>query len=97
MDLGGVEHQRIPIDEVNEDKFGLCEEHQSRKNEYYDKKRNRAFCTNCAIDLAQGNEDVHKQLVSIDSAYTISKDSAKNQDADLDIRKSKIETYLDSI
>lgn len=102
METNGTEegtlfHQRLPVEEANDEKFGRCTQHKNKKNEFYDRKKNKAFCTTCAIDLAQGREDVNKKLVSLDSAYRVAKENAKNQDADLDLRQSKIEKYLQSI
>jgi len=40
-------------------RFGRCEkpEHQHRQNEYYDKVKNKAFCTECAIERAQSQKE----------------------------------------
>jgi hypothetical protein len=45
-------HKRVPLDEAAIHKFGYCNEHPERQNEYYDRIRNEAFCTLCAIEMA---------------------------------------------
>ena len=45
-------HERLEIQDAYGEKFGKCEMHPKRRNEYYDKNKNRAFCTDCAIDMA---------------------------------------------
>jgi hypothetical protein len=46
------EHNRVPIQNAQPHLFGFCTEHPKKENEYYDRVRNKAFCTICAIDMA---------------------------------------------
>lgn len=66
----------------------------------------RAFCTICAIELAQGQSSQggagnllsgQKGMLPLDVAYKNAKERAKNQDADLDIRMQQIRRQMDQI
>jgi len=46
------DHKRVPIQDAKPQMFGYCQEHPKKENEYYDRVRNKAFCTICAIDMA---------------------------------------------
>lgn len=52
----GKQHVRMSVQDAKKHRFGKCKDHQNRKNEYYDPKQNKAFCTTCAIELAQGKK-----------------------------------------
>lgn len=42
----------MPIADAKPQRFGRCKNHKTRNNEYYDKLRNQAYCTICAIEIA---------------------------------------------
>ena len=90
-------HVRVPIQEAKLHKFGNCNEHPKKQNEYYDRMRNKAFCTMCAIDMAQGKKDGQNNLVSLDHAYSVAKQRAENPDAALEQRKAMIKQQMDQI
>jgi hypothetical protein len=77
-------HNRGPIPDARPLRFGLCATHNDRHNEYYDRITGTACCALCAMDLAQGKKDGQSSLVSLESAYTLSKNRAINPDAALD-------------
>ena len=94
----GKQHQRMPIQDVQvNNRFGRCKTHRNRKNEYYDTRTNQAYCTTCAIELAQGNLSDHMGMIPLDTAYNNAKERAKNQDVDLDVRMQQIRRQMDKI
>ena len=92
-----AKHIRVPIQDAKLHKFGNCAEHPKKQNEYYDRLRNKAFCTMCAIDMAQGKKDGQNNLVSLDHAYSVAKQRAENPDAALEQRKAMIKQQMDQI
>ena len=51
------QHNRKPITEAKPLRFGFCQTHTDRHNEYYDRMTGTAVCAICAMDLAQGKKD----------------------------------------
>ena len=50
-----TQHTRVAIADARPYRFGKCSNqmsHRNRQNEYYDKKKNQAYCTECAIEIA---------------------------------------------
>jgi len=92
-----LQHNRVPVQESAPHRFGFCSEHPKRPNEYYDRLRNQAFCTMCAIDMAQGKKDGQNNMVSLESAYSAAKKRARNPDAALEQRKQMIRNQMDQI
>ena len=45
------QHNRV-APESQPRRFGFCDTHPKRYNEYYDRTRNQAYCTECAIEMA---------------------------------------------
>ena len=53
-------------------RFGKCDTHKDRDNEYYDKVKNKAYCTQCAIDIARSTGG--KSLHPLEDAYKDAKE-----------------------
>jgi len=71
-------------------RFGFCETHPKRYNEYYDRTRNQSYCTECAIEMTQGKKDGQSNLVLLKNAFSLAKQRAMNTDAAMEQRKHLI-------
>jgi hypothetical protein len=41
----------------------LCSEHPENPNEFYDKRKNKALCTICAVNLAWGSKKDKNEII----------------------------------
>lgn len=93
------DHKIISIEEARP-QFGSCKNH-SRKNEYYDMKRNKACCTMCAIEMSSGGAaasgGTNVNLVSLENAYSIAKKRIKMPDSSLEQKMQTIKLQLQHI
>lgn len=80
-------------------KYGFCESHKNRENEYYDKLNNKAFCSLCAIGRAQERKLDSHGPIAIEEAYMQAQRKAETEstDATLEHRKQRITMQMDKI
>lgn len=90
-------HSRVSIDKAQPYKYGFCAQHPKKVNEYFDYTKNKAICTICAIDIAQGKTDGHHELELLESAYKKATDYATHTDQFLDQRKQLLKNQMDQI
>lgn len=94
------EHVRVDVQDARVHKFGYCEQHRYKENEYYDKHFNSAFCSICAIEKAQERKNENSStLIPINDAYNIAKDRALKESDDhaLENKKLNIKNKMDQI
>ena len=62
----------------------MCSEHPDKPNEFYDKRKNKAQCTTCAVKLAW-NIKITKNdaLEPLITQYNEALEKSKNEDYDL--------------
>ena len=71
-------------------KYGNCEVHRNKENEYFDKLTNKAFCSLCAIDKAQERKgEGNVQIILIEEAYNNSIDRAQKESDDYALENKK--------
>ena len=95
MFLLAEKHNVVPLADVKP-RFGNCKDHGNRKNEYYDMLRNKACCTMCAIEMSSGKAG-NANLVSVENAYSISKNRINNPDSALEQKIQLIKSQKDQI
>ena len=94
-----TQHTRVAIADARPYRFGKCSNqmsHRNRQNEYYDKKKNQAYCTECAIEIAQNSKD-KKSLKLLEDAYKEAREKVRNEDPDLKTRAKSIWTQMELI
>jgi hypothetical protein len=77
-------HKRKLVSERQLD-FGMCPQHPTRKNEYFNVVSSKPYCSQCVVDLhtSQNVKQDPQQLLPIQQAYQHAKDDAFKEDIQL--------------
>lgn len=60
-------------------------------------KKSKAYCTECAIKIAQESKEKSGGLILLETAYKTEKEKAQNQDLELDLRTKTILQQMDVV
>jgi len=92
-------HKRVLIKDASPARFGMCEQHPHKENEYYDKLTSKAHCSICAIAMAQGQVNSEKgNLITLEHAYKQAKSQTQQQTDDIsERRKTMIKNEMERI
>jgi len=89
-------HKRVNVAERGKD-YGMCAEHETRKNEFYCYCCQSAYCSECILNgLAKSDGKTHN-LIKIEIAYTNALNESKGNDVALEDKKVLIHEQINMI
>lgn len=79
-------HKRVNVAERGRD-YGMCSEHETRKNEFYCYCCQSAYCSECILTGLTKSDGKNHNLIKIEVAYTNALNEAKTIDVALEDKK----------
>ena len=89
-------HKRVNVAERGKD-YGMCTEHETRKNEFYCYCCQSAYCSECILTGLSKSDGKNHNLIKIEIAYTNALNESKGNDVALEDKKVLIHEQINMI